>query len=102
MSWALLLSLGLLSLAMRGAGHLALGDRILGDAAEQRLHLITLALLGAVIATQAFTSEGSLTIDARAAGMTAAMIAALAGGPLLAIFAVATLVTAVARAAGVA
>jgi branched-subunit amino acid transport protein len=101
-SWGLVIALGVLSLVMRGAGHVALGDRILGPVTERRLQLVTYALLGAVVAGQAFSTNGSATLDARAIGMGAAVAVALAGGPLLGIFAAATVATAVARLFGVA
>ncbi|MDZ7679801.1 MAG: AzlD domain-containing protein [Acidimicrobiales bacterium] len=101
MSWFLVGSLAAISLALRGAGHLALGDRVLGARAERRLYLVALSLLGAVIASQALTTEGALAVDARALGMCAAVAAAFLRAPLLAIFLVATVVTASARVIGV-
>ncbi|SCK48692.1 Branched-chain amino acid transport protein (AzlD) [Streptomyces sp. WMMB 714] len=60
--------------------------------------LLPVALLAALTAQQTFSEGGSLTLDARAAGIAAAAVALLVRAPFLVVIAVAVLVTAGVRA----
>jgi len=59
--------------------------------------LLPVALLTALIATQTFTSGSHLTIDARAAGLLAAIVAVRLRAPFLVIVAVACAAAALVR-----
>lgn len=61
--------------------------------------LLPVALLTALIATQTFTSGHHLQLDARAAGLIAAVVAVRFKAPFLVVVALACVVTAVLRAA---
>lgn len=60
--------------------------------------LIPVALLAALTAQQTFSAQGSLTLDARAAGLGAAAVALLLRAPFLVVVGAAVLVTAGVRA----
>ncbi|MFF6778839.1 AzlD domain-containing protein [Streptomyces sp. NPDC012637] len=62
--------------------------------------LVPVALLAALTAQQTFSSQGALTVDARAAGLAAAALALLLRAPFLVVVGAAVLVTAAARALG--
>lgn len=59
--------------------------------------LIPVALLGALVAVQAFSSDQSLTVDARVAGVGAGLVALLCKAPFLVVVAVAAVTTALLR-----
>ncbi len=60
------------------------------------------ALLAALIATNTLASGQQLVVDARLLGVAAAGVALLLRAPVIAVVAVAAIVTALARAAGLA
>jgi len=62
--------------------------------------LLPVALLTALVATQTFTSGPHLVIDARAAGLLAAIVALRFKAPFLVVVGVACLVAALARLVG--
>ncbi|MFJ7070126.1 AzlD domain-containing protein [Streptomyces sp. NPDC101115] len=62
--------------------------------------LVPVALLAALTAQQTFSSQGALTVDARAAGLAAAALALLLRAPFLVVVGAAVLVTAAVRALG--
>ncbi|MFC8510278.1 AzlD domain-containing protein [Streptomyces sp. NPDC057411] len=62
--------------------------------------LVPVALLAALTAQQTFSSQGALTVDARAAGLAAAGLALVLRAPFLVVVGAAVLVTAGARALG--
>ncbi len=94
MTWAAVLLLAAGTYAMKSAGPLALGGRPLPPLVTRVTDLLPAALLAALVAVQTLTADGRWTIDARAAGVAAAIgVAALRGGFLL-IVATAVAVTA--------
>lgn len=62
--------------------------------------LLPVALLAALTAQQTFSDGGTLLVDAKAAGLSAAFVALLLRAPFLVVIAVAVLVTAGVRALG--
>ncbi|MEU7031726.1 AzlD domain-containing protein [Streptomyces sp. NPDC046275] len=62
--------------------------------------LVPVALLAALTAQQTFSSQGALTVDARAAGLAAAALALLLRAPFLVVVGAAVAVTAGVRALG--
>jgi len=102
-SWAAILALAAGTYALKAAGPVLLGGRALPAPLTRAADLLAPALLAALVATQALSADGALTLDARAAGVAAALVVAWRRGSFLAIVAVAMVVTAGARAlAGVA
>jgi uncharacterized membrane protein len=63
---------------------------------------LPVALLAALVAVQTFAVPGGLAVDARAAGVAAAVVALLLRAPFLVVVAVAALTAAALRALGVA
>ncbi|MER7519781.1 AzlD domain-containing protein [Streptomyces sp. NPDC126499] len=62
--------------------------------------LVPVALLAALTAQQTFSTQAALTVDARAAGLTAAALALVVRAPFLVVVGAAVLVTAGVRALG--
>ncbi len=98
MSWAAILALAAGTYAMKAAGPVLLGGRSLPPRLERVVDLLPAALLAALIAVQTFSADGGLTIDARAAGVGAAAVAAWRGAPFLVVVGVAMAVAAAVRA----
>jgi branched-subunit amino acid transport protein len=77
---------------------LALPRRALDDQRVKRAaELLPVALLTALIATQTFTTGHHLRVDARAAGLIAAVIAVRCKAPFLVVVVLACAVTALVR-----
>ena len=98
MSWAAILALAAGTYAMKAAGPVLLGGRALPPRLERVVDLLPAALLAALIAVQTFVTEGELTVDARAAGVAAAAVAAWRDAPFLVVVGVAMAVAAAVRA----
>lgn len=99
MTWfAILLgSAGCYALKLLG---LSVPERALADPRVQRIAaLLPVALLAALIANQTFSDGRSLTVDARAAGVAAGIVAVLVRAPFLVVIAVAAGTAALLRAA---
>jgi branched-subunit amino acid transport protein len=77
---------------------LSVPDRVLDRPLVRRIaDLIPVALLGALVAVQAFSNDQSLTIDARLAGVGAGIVALLCKAPFLLVVVVAAVTTAMFR-----
>ncbi len=91
-------SLGCLLLKVAGV---AVPAEVLDRPVVRRIAgLLPLALLAALVAVQTFTANGHLLIDARAAGLGAAVVALLLRAPFLVVVATGAVVAAVVRALG--
>lgn len=78
---------------------LSVPERALADARVQRVAaLLPVALLAALIANQTFGDGRALTVDARAAGVVAGIVAVLLRAPFLVVIAVAAATAALLRA----
>lgn len=99
MSWAAILALAAGTYAMKAAGPVLLGGRPLPRPVERVVVLLPAALLAALVAVQTFVAQGELTVDARAAGVAAAAVAAWRDAPFLVVVGVAMAVAALVRAA---
>lgn len=98
MTWTAVLVLAAGTYALKAAGPLILAGRRLPPLLARVAELLPASLLAALIAVGALTSDGSLTVDARAAGVGAALVVAWRRGPFLAIVLAAAVVTATLRA----
>lgn len=77
---------------------LCVPDRLLDRPLVRRLaDLIPVALLGALVAVQALSTDQSLTIDARLAGVAAGLVALLLKAPFLVVVVLAAVTTALLR-----
>jgi branched-subunit amino acid transport protein len=97
-SWALLLALAAGAYALKALGLVVLAGRDLPDPMVRCLGLLPAALLSALIVVQTFAVGRQLMLDARAAGVGAAALAAWKGAPFPVVVVLGALVTAVIRA----
>jgi branched-subunit amino acid transport protein len=90
---------GLFALRMFGGFGLA---SLIGDSEfwKRLLNLLPLSLVSAVVATQVFTTSGSLVIDARVVGIGVAIVLSLRRAPLAVVVIAAAAATAGTRALG--
>jgi branched-subunit amino acid transport protein len=98
MSWAAILALAAGTYAMKAAGPALLGGRPLPARLEAVAALLPAAVFAALIVVEAVARDGSLALDARTAGVGAAVVAAWRGAPFLVVVGVAMAVTAAVRA----
>lgn len=77
---------------------LSVPDKVLNRPLVRRIaDLIPVALLGAIVVVETFSTDRSLTIDARLAGVGAATVALLLKAPFLVVVVVAAVTTALLR-----
>lgn len=81
--WFVVLGLGAVSMAIRGAGPLLFGQRKLPTWLHGPLLLLTPVMLGGLAIVNTFATGRHLVLDARAAGLGAAVVCAVAKAPLL-------------------
>lgn len=93
--WLCVLVVGLATVALKAAGPVLAAGRQLPQGAARVVDLLAPALLAALVATQAFSTDEELVLDERAAGVAVAAVAILLRAPLLVV-----VVAAAATAAG--
>jgi branched-subunit amino acid transport protein len=97
MTWVAILVAGLGCYLLKLAG-VSLPSRVLSHPLVERVaDLIPVALLAALVAVQVFAAGTSLTVDARAAGLGAAVVALLLRAPFLVVVFVAAATAALLR-----
>lgn len=90
MIWVAVLAGAVGCYAAKVAG-LSLPAWVLADARVQRVALLLpVGLLAALVVTQTFTTDGSLVLDARAAGLAVAVLAVALRAPFLVVVVAAT------------
>jgi branched-subunit amino acid transport protein len=99
MSWTLVLALAAWAFACKALGLIVIGDRTLPPVVERCLMLIPAALVAALVVKDTFADGQRLVLDARAAGVGVAVIAASRKAPLIVVIVAAAAVTASIRAA---
>lgn len=100
MTWALVLALALGAYALKVLGLLVIGGRQLPPVVERCIALIPAALFAALVVKDTFSLGRDLQIDARAAGVAAAVVASWRELPIAAVIAIGAAVTAGVRALG--
>ncbi|HKG49808.1 MAG TPA: AzlD domain-containing protein [Actinomycetales bacterium] len=99
--WAAVLLACGLAYATKLAGYLVPPAWLAGRATARALGLLPVALLAALVGVQTFAAPGpSLVLDARVAGVAAAVVALVLRAPFLVVLVVAAAVAALVRAAG--
>lgn len=98
MTWSLVLLLAAGAYGFKVLGLVIVGDRQLPPVLDRCLALIPAALVSALVVKDTFSVGQHLQVDARAAGVAAAAIAAWRKAPLIAVIVIAAVVTAAVRA----
>ena len=98
--WGAVLAACGVAFALKLGGYLVPSALLTRPAVLRVTALLPVALLAALVAVQTLGSGGSLTLDARVAGVAAAVTALLLRAPFLVVIAVAAAVAAGFRAAG--
>lgn len=100
MTWGIILALAAGTFALKAVGPLLAGGRALPPRAAAVFALLPAALLGALVATQTFGDEQALALDARAAGVAVAAVAAWRRAPFIVVVILGTGTAAALRALG--
>lgn len=100
MTWAAIAALAGGTYILKAIGPVVLGGRVVSPRVAALLALLPASLLAALVALNTFADGTSLTLDARAAGVAIAGIAAIKKAPFIVVIALGTGVTAGLRAAG--
>jgi branched-subunit amino acid transport protein len=87
--WVSVLVVGVATVALKAAGPVLAGERQLPAGSSRVVNLLAPALLAALVATQAFSTDEALVLDERGAGLLAAGVAILLKAPLLVVVVVA-------------
>ena len=97
--WITIAALTVGTFATKAAGTLVLGTRPPGERTMAMTALVAPALLAALVVYETFGAHGEgLALDARAAGLGAAIIAIIARAPMIVVILIAAAVTAGLRA----
>ena len=97
MSWWVVLTLGAGAYGLKALGLVVLGGRSLPARLQACVDLLPAALLPALVVVNTFAVEHRLTLDARAAGVGAAAVAAWRKAPLPVVIVLGAVVTALVR-----
>ena len=98
--WIVVVLVGAATVALKGVGPVLLGGRELPDALTAVLFLLAPALLAALVVTQAVGGDREIVLDARLAGLGAAVLALVLRVPLIGVVVIAAAVAAAVRALG--
>lgn len=96
--WLLVGLVGAATIALKSVGPVLLGGRALPGRFAGVVTLLAPAVLAALVVTQLFGGDRELVLDARLAGIGAAVVALLLRAPLLVVVVVAAAAAALARA----
>lgn len=97
MSWTLIIVLAIGAYAFKFTGLVILGGRTLPAPIERCLALIPVAVISALIVKDTVTSGQDIVVDARAAGIAAAVVLAWRRAPLIVVIVAGAAVTALLR-----
>jgi branched chain amino acid efflux pump len=88
-AWLAVIVVGAATVMLKAAGPVLAAGRELPTPAAGVVDLLAPAVLAALVAVNAFASDGSLVLDERGAGLAAAGVAVALRAPLLAVIVVA-------------
>lgn len=100
MTWTLVIVLAVLAYTFKVTGMVLAAGRHLPPVVDRALSLIPAALIAALVVNDTLGSAGALTVDARAAGVGAAVVAAWRRAHLIVVIILGAAVTAAVRALG--
>ena len=95
--WAVVLVVGVATVALKASGPVLLGARPLPPHLARVVALLAPVLLAALVVTQTVGGDNELVLDARLAGVGAGALAIALRAPLPVVVIVAAIATAVAR-----
>ena len=95
--WAVVLVVGVATVALKASGPVLLGARPLPSHLARVVALLAPVLLAALVVTQTVGGDNELVLDARLAGVGAGALAIALRAPLPVVVIVAAIATAVAR-----
>jgi branched-subunit amino acid transport protein len=95
--WLAVIVVGAATMFFKAAGPVFVGRRPLPPRVQSVVDLLAPVMLTALIVTQTFAGDGTVTVDARVPGVAAAAIAVWRGAPIIVAMLVAALVTALIR-----
>lgn len=98
MTWTFVFALAATAYAFKVLGLVLIGDRTLPPVLDRCVGLIPAALIAALVVKDTFSVGQHLQVDARVAGVAAAVIAAWRKAPLIAVIVIGAAVTAAVRA----
>lgn len=98
MTWTFVFALAATAYGFKVLGLVLVGERQLPAMLDRCLALIPAALIAALVMKDTFSVGQHLQLDARAAGVAAAVMAAWRKAPLIAVIVIGAAVTAVVRA----
>jgi branched-subunit amino acid transport protein len=101
-TWTLVLVLAAFSFGCKAVGLVVVGSRRLPPAVERCLALVPAAVISALIMMNTFATGNELVLDARAAGVGVAAVAAWRRAPLILVIVLGAAVTALVRQVGAA
>ena len=99
--WSVVLVAGVLAWGTKFAGYLVPQRWLDGPRVNRVMAYLPVALLAALVAVQTFDAGGAVTLDARVAGLLAALLALLLRAPFLVVIVIAAVAAAGLRALGI-
>ena len=97
-AWTAVAIVGVATVAIKSAGTLLVGGRQLPARLAGMIELLAPVMLAALVVTNTFGADHKLVLDARAAGLAAAVIAIMLRAPLIVTVIVAAVTAALVRA----
>ena len=97
-AWIVVALVGVATVAFKAAGPVLIGRRELPPRMRSVVDLLAPVMLVALVVTQTFGGDEEITVDARVAGVGAALVAILLRAHIIAAMAIAAVVTAALRA----
>ncbi|HRL68283.1 MAG TPA: AzlD domain-containing protein [Ottowia sp.] len=99
--WTAVLAAGVLAWLTKLAGYLVPQRWLSGPCVNRVMAALPVALLAALVAVQTFDAGGAVRLDARAAGLLAAVVALMLRAPFLLVIVMAAATAAALRALGI-
>jgi branched chain amino acid efflux pump len=96
-AWIVVAIVGVATIASKAAGPVLVGRRELPPRLQACVELLAPVMLTALVVTQTFGGDEEIEVDARVAGVGAALVAIALRAPVIVAMAVAALVTALLR-----
>jgi uncharacterized membrane protein len=97
-TWLAVVVVGAATVLLKGAGPVLAAGRQLPARSAGVVELLAPALLAALVATNAFASDGALVLDERGAGLAVAAVAVALRAPLLLVIVLAAVTAGLLRA----